>query len=237
MLQSIYTLLVLALLVLFSCNQTDRSATDAGPRTIVFKHGKIAGDPGTFATPGPVRAGASRASRSRTRRCLRPPTSSTSSTRSISRAEARDFDVLGLDVIWVPEFARAGWLRDVTHLLATGRAGRVLPRADRGGDLGRLVYAIPWYIDAGVLYYRKDLLENTAMTRSENLAGAGRHRAGDHAQGTGHLRLSLAGQTVRGPGLQRARVHLEQRRGSARRRTDRSSTAARTQRPSPSCGT
>src|SRR3972149_6271362 len=31
--------------------------------------------------------------------------------------KSAEFDVLSMDVIWVQEFARAGWLRDVSHLL------------------------------------------------------------------------------------------------------------------------
>lgn len=34
------------------------------------------------------------------------------------RAESSDFDVFVVDVIWVAEFARAGWLRDISHLLS-----------------------------------------------------------------------------------------------------------------------
>jgi multiple sugar transport system substrate-binding protein len=32
-------------------------------------------------------------------------------------AGSRDFDVFSLDVIWIPEFVRAGWLRDLTHIV------------------------------------------------------------------------------------------------------------------------
>ena len=49
--------------------------------------------------------------------------------------KSADFDVLSMDVIWVPEFARAGWLRDVSPLLGRRGAERVLPRADTGRHL------------------------------------------------------------------------------------------------------
>ena len=47
------------------------------------------------------------------------------------------FDVMMLDVIWVPEFARAGWLLDLTPEARAERARRVLPLDRRGGDLRR----------------------------------------------------------------------------------------------------
>jgi multiple sugar transport system substrate-binding protein len=70
-----------------------------------------------------------------------------------------DIDVLNLDVIWVPEFAAAGWL---LPLEADAPAGG-LPLDDFlppglacSGYQGRL-FALPWFADAGLLYYRQDL--------------------------------------------------------------------------------
>ena len=45
-----------------------------------------------------------------------------------------DFDVFSLDVIWVPEFARAGWIRDVSHLLAPGETDAFFPGPLAGGN-------------------------------------------------------------------------------------------------------
>ncbi len=82
-------------------------------------------------------------------------------------AGADDFDLLDMDVIWVPEFARAGWLEDLTpHFGAAELAplNRAALQADwqpskRDADWQqRKLYAVPWFVDAGVLYYRKDLL-------------------------------------------------------------------------------
>lgn len=74
-------------------------------------------------------------------------------------ARSSDFDVISLDVIWVPEFANAGWIRDLTGLMPADEW-----RGFFSGDLEAVTYrgryyAVPWYIDAGLLYYRKDLLE------------------------------------------------------------------------------
>ena len=64
-----------------------------------------------------------------------------------------------MDVIWVPEFARAGWLRDISRLLPVKERDEFFPGPMDAVTYKGKVYAIPWYIDAGLLYYRKDLLK------------------------------------------------------------------------------
>lgn len=70
-------------------------------------------------------------------------------------ARATDPDVLQLDVVWTPEFAAAGWLLPLDDL-APDTAG-FFP-ATIGADRweGRL-YAIPWFVDVGLVYRRTDL--------------------------------------------------------------------------------
>jgi multiple sugar transport system substrate-binding protein len=74
-------------------------------------------------------------------------------------SHSADIDVLNLDVIWVPEFAAAGWLLPLEA--AAAAAGLPLDDFLPGGLAcsryqGKL-YALPWFADAGLLYYRKDL--------------------------------------------------------------------------------
>ena len=75
------------------------------------------------------------------------------------QGKSSDFDVFALDVIWVQEFAKAGWLRDISHILPPERRDEFFQGPMNVSTYDNSVYAIPWYIDAGVLYYRKDLLE------------------------------------------------------------------------------
>ncbi len=79
-----------------------------------------------------------------------------------------DPDILQLDVIWTAEFAAAGWI------LSLDRFGPdtsdFLP-----GPLGACRYrerlfALPWFVDVGLLYWRTDLLE-TAPARFADLSG------------------------------------------------------------------
>lgn len=98
-----------------------------------------------------------------------------------------DLDVLSMDVIWVPEFSRAGWLLDLSDRLPPVERSDFLPAPlDACTYRGRL-YGVPWYIDAGVLYYRKDLLEKYGLevprTYPELAAAARRVLAGERNPG------------------------------------------------------
>jgi multiple sugar transport system substrate-binding protein len=68
-------------------------------------------------------------------------------------------DVLMLDVVWVPEFARAGWLLDLTPFIDPPDLAAHFPAAVEPAIRNGRVWALPWFMNVGVLYYRKDLLE------------------------------------------------------------------------------
>ncbi|KIZ15464.1 ABC transporter substrate-binding protein [Streptomyces natalensis] len=72
------------------------------------------------------------------------------------RSGSDRFDVLNIDVAWTSEFAAAGWITPVD-----GRRfplGHFLPPVvDTATFRGRL-YAVPYVTNAGLLYYRKDIL-------------------------------------------------------------------------------
>jgi multiple sugar transport system substrate-binding protein len=63
-----------------------------------------------------------------------------------------------LDVIWVPEFARAGWLLDLTPFLQPGDLAPHFPVAIEPATQDGRIWALPWFANVGLLYYRKDLL-------------------------------------------------------------------------------
>ena len=68
------------------------------------------------------------------------------------------FDVMMLDCIWVPEFARAGWLLDMTPRLGRDALVDNFPAAVEAGTWDRRTWALPWFMNVGLLYYRADLL-------------------------------------------------------------------------------
>lgn len=155
--------LLLAVVGLLSCTQGDRT-DGANIRTIVFKHGKIAGSPKQFEDilrrferehPGIV-----------VKDEVLPSSTDEQHQFYVINLEggSADFDVFSMDVIWVPEFSRAGWLRDLSGLLDKYERSRFFPGPMEAVTLNGSVYAIPWYIDAGVLYYRKDLLKKYGLS-------------------------------------------------------------------------
>jgi multiple sugar transport system substrate-binding protein len=127
--------------------------------TIVFKHGKIAGDPAHLRSlldeferlnPG-IRV---------KDESLPASTDEQHQFYVINLGgESPEFDVLSMDVIWVPEFARAGWLRDLSRLVPEAGRDDFFPGPIEAVTYEGKLWAVPWYIDAGVLYFRKDLLE------------------------------------------------------------------------------
>jgi multiple sugar transport system substrate-binding protein len=72
------------------------------------------------------------------------------------------YTVLNLDVVWTAEFAANRW---VTPLPKDQFAlNKFLPSAVQTGEYRGNMYAAPWKTDAGLLYYRKDLLKNAGIT-------------------------------------------------------------------------
>ena len=67
-------------------------------------------------------------------------------------------DVFFMDVIWVPEFAEAGWARRLDEQLAPAMREQFLPATIEVGGYSGHLYGVPSRIDAGLLYYRADLL-------------------------------------------------------------------------------
>lgn len=81
-------------------------------------------------------------------------------------------DVLQLDVIWAAEFAAAGW---ILPLDTPSTADFFEPALDACRWRGKL-YALPWFVDAGMLYWRTDLMDAAPRTLDELNAAALRAR-------------------------------------------------------------
>lgn len=93
----------------------------------------------------------------------------------------RDFDVFVIDVIWAAEFARAGWIAELSQAFPEATLRRdFLPGAADAALTGGRTAAVPWYVDVGVLYRRTDWAPTAPMTYDELLGVAGRAR---HAGG------------------------------------------------------
>jgi trehalose/maltose transport system substrate-binding protein len=63
-----------------------------------------------------------------------------------------------MDVIWVPEFARAGWLLDLTSHVPPAEREAFFPSTVEAATQGGRFWGLPWNMNVGLLYYRRDLL-------------------------------------------------------------------------------
>ncbi len=77
-------------------------------------------------------------------------------------ARAKDPDILQLDVVWTPEFAAAGWILPLDRLGADTTA--FFPATVQANTWGGRLYAVPWFVDVGMLYWRTDLMDSPPAT-------------------------------------------------------------------------
>jgi len=80
---------------------------------------------------------------------------------------APPIDVIGGDVIWASELASNGWLEDITRRAYTDYPPTVpdafLDAPITSCSFRNKFWGIPWFTDAGLLYYRQDLLEDAGF--------------------------------------------------------------------------
>ena len=75
-----------------------------------------------------------------------------------------DIDVIGGDVIWPAQFAANGWILDLSDRYPEEERGEFLPAPVQANTYQGRIYGVPWYTDAGMLYYRRDLLEQSGFS-------------------------------------------------------------------------
>ncbi|MEM8830620.1 MAG: ABC transporter substrate-binding protein [Cyanobacteria bacterium P01_G01_bin.19] len=77
------------------------------------------------------------------------------------------YDLVYMDIVWTPKFAAAGWLQDVSDRLSEEEAQQYLEGDIAGGMYKNKLYRVPFRSDAGMLYYRQDLLEQAGYEPPE----------------------------------------------------------------------
>ncbi len=77
------------------------------------------------------------------------------------------YDLVYMDIVWTLKFAAAGWLRDLSDRLSDAEAQKYLEGDIAGGMYENKLYRIPFRSDAGMLYYRQDLLEQAGYEAPE----------------------------------------------------------------------
>ncbi len=74
-------------------------------------------------------------------------------------------DLIGGDVVWPAQFAANGWIEDLSDRFTEEERRAFLPAPVESCTYEGAVYGVPWFTDAGLLYYRKDLLEESGFSR------------------------------------------------------------------------
>jgi multiple sugar transport system substrate-binding protein len=108
-------------------------------------------------------------------------------------AGADDPDILSLDVIWTPEFAAAGWILPLERFGPDTAA--FFPTTIGANRWGDSLFALPLFVDVGMLYWRTDLMPAAPETFDELRRAARRAR---QEQG---MRHGLVWQGARYEGL------------------------------------
>lgn len=150
-------------LALFGCVQGEDHRDASVPAVLVFKHGKLSGGGTTLSDllreferryPGVV-----------VREELLPASSDRQHQYYAMNLDGgrAPFDILGVDIIWVQEFAKAGWLAPLDSVVSPDEREQFFSGSIKAATFADRLYAVPWYIDAGVLYYRRDLLERHGL--------------------------------------------------------------------------
>jgi multiple sugar transport system substrate-binding protein len=108
-------------------------------------------------------------------------------------AGASDPDILQLDAIWTPEFAAAGWILPLDPFQPD--TGAFFPSTILANRWRDTLFALPWFVDVGMLYWRTDLLSRPPPTLAELVQAAKR------AKQRHRLRYGLVWQGARYEGL------------------------------------
>ncbi|MEP0873344.1 ABC transporter substrate-binding protein [Trichocoleus desertorum AS-A10] len=80
------------------------------------------------------------------------------------------YDLIYLDIIWTPKFAAAGWLSNLSDYVSSSDLTAFLTDDIEAGRYQGALYRIPFRTDVGMLYYRKDLLEQIGNPAPETFA-------------------------------------------------------------------
>jgi multiple sugar transport system substrate-binding protein len=81
------------------------------------------------------------------------------------QAGGGEIDVISGDVIWPAQFAAQGWILDLSDRFPESERQKFLPAAIEANTWEGAIYGVPWFSDAGMLYYREDLLQQSGISQ------------------------------------------------------------------------
>ncbi|MBH0203949.1 MAG: ABC transporter substrate-binding protein [Nitrospira sp.] len=150
--------ILLLVLASVGCTQAGEG-TDRATTVLVFKHGKLSGDGRVLSEL--LREFEQRHPSVIVREELLPADSDRQHQYYAMNLDGgkAPFDLLGIDTIWAQEFAKAGWIAPLDEILTPAEREDFFPGPIEAATFQGRLHAVPWYVDAGVLYYRRDLLD------------------------------------------------------------------------------
>jgi len=80
------------------------------------------------------------------------------------QAGGGDIDTISGDVIWPAQFAANGWIVDLSDRFPESEREKFLDGPINSNVYEGAIYGVPWFTDAGMLYYRKDLLQKSGYS-------------------------------------------------------------------------
>ena len=80
------------------------------------------------------------------------------------QAQDGSLTLIGGDVIWPAQFAANSYIIDLSDRFTKSMQSKFLQGPVESNTYEGKVYGIPWFTDAGLLYYRKDLLEKSGFS-------------------------------------------------------------------------
>jgi multiple sugar transport system substrate-binding protein len=145
---------------LAACGSGGSTATSGGKTTITFASAKFFAQEST----GQIVDEYNKSQKLVTVQFQELPTPSQSTEvhqQLVQALSARDgsIDVFTGDIIWISEFAGAGWSAPLDDYYGSSVKAGYFPGAIDACTYNGSLHALPWYLDAGMLYYRKDLLD------------------------------------------------------------------------------
>ena len=79
------------------------------------------------------------------------------------QAQDGSLTLIGGDVIWPAQFAANSYIIDLSDRFTESMRSKFLEGPVESNTYEGKVYGVPWFTDAGLLYYRKDLLEKAGF--------------------------------------------------------------------------
>jgi multiple sugar transport system substrate-binding protein len=83
--------------------------------------------------------------------------------RRMFRRGGAGIDVIAGDVIWPAEFASKDWIADLSNRFLQVERDKFLDEPIKANTRQGKIWGVPWFTDVGLLFYRKDLLDDSGF--------------------------------------------------------------------------